>query len=111
MTLGMNRLILFLTLAAAAVGLAACGDDDGGSGSGDGDALVVYSGRNQDLVGDLLERYRSSTGAKLEIRYSDSADLAATLLEEGDERGAPQGHIVTVRHRLRGGCCAVLRRP
>ena len=62
----MNRLILLLALAAAAVGIAACGDDDGG-GSG-GDALVVYSGRNQDLVGDLLKRYQTETGAKLEIR-------------------------------------------
>ena len=70
---------------AAAVGVAACGDDDSGSG---GDSLVVYSGRNQDLVGDLLKRYQADTGEKLEIRYSDSADLAATLLEEGDNSPA-----------------------
>ncbi len=77
----MRRLTLLFALVAAAAGVAACGDDAGGSG-GDG-ALVVYSGRNQDLVGDLLERYQKETGEKLEIRYSDSADLAATLLEEG----------------------------
>jgi iron(III) transport system substrate-binding protein len=81
-----RHLLLLLALLASAVGLAACGDDEGGSG-GD-DALVVYSGRNQDLVGDLLERYQKDTGKKLEIRYSDSADLAATLLEEGDNSPA-----------------------
>lgn len=83
----MTRLFLLLGLLAAALGLAACGDDEGGSGSGD-DALVVYSGRNQDLVGELLERYRKESGTELEIRYSDSADLAATLLEEGDNSPA-----------------------
>src|SRR5688500_8433108 len=79
-------LLLFLALGAGALGVAACGDDAGGS-VGDG-ALVVYSGRNQDLVGELLERYQKETGEKLEIRYSDSADLAATLLEEGDNSPA-----------------------
>jgi iron(III) transport system substrate-binding protein len=81
-----RHLLVLLALLASAVGLAACGDDEGGSG-GD-DALVVYSGRNQDLVGDLLQRYQKDTGKKLEIRYSDSADLAATLLEEGDNSPA-----------------------
>ncbi|HEX2085087.1 MAG TPA: iron ABC transporter substrate-binding protein [Solirubrobacteraceae bacterium] len=66
-----------LALVALALGLAACG-------GGDEDSLVLYSGRNQDLVGDLLQRYQDDTGAKLEIRYGDSADLAATLLEEGE---------------------------
>jgi iron(III) transport system substrate-binding protein len=82
----MNRLTLLLALLAAALGLVACGDDEGSGSSGDG--LVVYSGRNQDLVGDLLQRYQKDTGNKLEIRYSNSADLAATLLEEGDNSPA-----------------------
>ena len=83
-----------MALLLAAVAIAACGDEEGGgSGGADAeaganDALVVYSGRNQDLVGPLLERYQKETGRKLEIRYSDSADLAATLLEEGDNSPA-----------------------
>ena len=81
----MPKIVLTLLVAvAAATGLAACGDDEGGGG----DALVVYSGRNQDLVGDLLKRYQDDTGRKLEVRYGDSADLAATLLEEGDNTPA-----------------------
>ena len=83
----MTRLLLLLTLLALALGVAACGDDDDGSG-GDANTLTVYSGRNQDLVGDLLERYQKETGVKLDIRYSDSADLAATLIEEGDNSPA-----------------------
>ena len=77
-----KTLLTLLILAAAAVGIAACGGDDGG------DALVVYSGRNEELVGELLERYQKDTGAKLEIRYGDSSDLAATLLEERDKSPA-----------------------
>jgi iron(III) transport system substrate-binding protein len=89
----MTRLPTLLALVLAALAIAACGSDDAGSGgdaasSAGGDSLVVYSGRNQDLVGDLLERYQKETGAKLEIRYSDSADLAATLLEEGENSPA-----------------------
>jgi iron(III) transport system substrate-binding protein len=90
----MTRLLTLLTLVLATVVLAACGSDDDGGGSagdrssGDENELVLYSGRNQDLVGELLERYQKETGTKLEIRYSDSADLAATLLEEGDNSPA-----------------------
>src|SRR5688500_10238071 len=73
--------LILLALAAAAVGINACGGDDE-------DALVVYSGRSQELVGDLLDRYQEDTGEKLEIRYGDSSDLAATLLEEGENTPA-----------------------
>src|SRR5688500_405898 len=83
----MYRLLLLITLLALALGVAACGDDEGSSSS-DENSLTVYSGRNQDLVGDLLARYQKETGTKLEIRYSDSADLAATLIEEGDNSPA-----------------------
>src|SRR5688572_30162821 len=79
--------LLIITLLVLTVGVAACGDDEGGSGGSDNE-LTVYSGRNQDLVGELLERYQKETGTKLEIRYSDSADLAATLIEEGDNSPA-----------------------
>ena len=78
----MKTLLTLLVVVAAALGVAACGSDD------DGDALVVYSGRNQELVGELLDRYQKDTGAKLEIRYGDSSDLAATLLEERDNSPA-----------------------
>ncbi|HEX8207007.1 MAG TPA: iron ABC transporter substrate-binding protein [Solirubrobacteraceae bacterium] len=76
-----KTLLTLLALVGAALAIAACGGDDE-------DALVVYSGRNEELVGDLLQRYQDDTGAKLEIRYGDSADLAATLLEERDNSPA-----------------------
>ena len=45
--------------------------------------LVVYSGRNEALVGPLLARFEEQRGVALEVRYGDTAELAATLLEEG----------------------------
>jgi iron(III) transport system substrate-binding protein len=81
-----KTLLFLLAAAALALGLAACGGDEAGGSSED--EVVVYSGRNQDLVGELLERYQEDTGEQLSIRYGDSADLAATLLEEGDNSPA-----------------------
>jgi iron(III) transport system substrate-binding protein len=65
------------------VGLAACG----GSASGDevdADKLVVYSGRQEQLVGPLIERFERSSGIDVSVRYGNTAQLAAQLLEEGD---------------------------
>jgi iron(III) transport system substrate-binding protein len=44
----------------------------------------VYSGRDEEFVGPLFEQFEEDTGVTLEVRYGDSAELAATLLEEGD---------------------------
>lgn len=64
-------------LAMAAGVLAACGGDD------DSGPITIYSGREEELVAPLFERYEGETGNELEVRYGDSAELAATILEEG----------------------------
>lgn len=46
--------------------------------------LVVYSGRSEALVGPILAEFEAQTGVDLEVRYGDTAELAATILEEGD---------------------------
>lgn len=45
--------------------------------------LVVYSGRSKSLVGPLLEQFEAASGIKVEVRYGGTAELAATILEEG----------------------------
>lgn len=66
--------------------VAACGSS--GEQSFDDDALVVYSGRNENLVGPLIEKLKAATGLDVQVRYGDSAELAAQILEEGDRTRA-----------------------
>lgn len=66
--------------------LAACG---GGGDSVDENAdLVVYSGRSQELVGPLIERFERESKLDVSVRYGDSSELAAVLREEGDRSPA-----------------------
>jgi iron(III) transport system substrate-binding protein len=48
-----------------------------------GQKLVIYSGRSESLVAPLFEQFTADTGITVEARYGDSAELAATILEEG----------------------------
>ena len=47
------------------------------------ESITVYSGRSEDLIAPLLEQFTTETGIGIEVRYSDSASLAAQILEEG----------------------------
>jgi iron(III) transport system substrate-binding protein len=84
----LRPLLLALTLLVLAAGVAACGGDDGSSSSDDEAKLTIYSGRNEDLVGPLLDRFAEQNGVELDVRYGDTAELAATLREEGDRSPA-----------------------
>ncbi len=52
------------------------------------DALTVYSGRDEALVGPLLERFSEQTGIAIDVRYGDSADLALLIAQEGERSPA-----------------------
>jgi len=46
--------------------------------------VVVYSGRSESLAGPLFERLEESLGMQIMVRYGGTAELAATLMEEGE---------------------------
>ena len=78
-----RRTLALLAGAAAALTLpilAGCGGEDAD--------ITVYSGRQEDLVEDLFEQFEEETGITVDVRYGDSAELAATIAEEGDNTPA-----------------------
>jgi iron(III) transport system substrate-binding protein len=79
------RKVLVLAVAALLGVAAGCGGDDD---PGADDKLVVYSGREEELVEPLFERFEEETGIDVEVRYGDSAELAATIAEEGENSPA-----------------------
>jgi iron(III) transport system substrate-binding protein len=58
-----------------------------GCGGEDAD-LTIYSGRNETLIGDLVKDFEKQSGLNVEVRYGDSAELAAQIAEEGDNTRA-----------------------
>jgi len=53
-----------------------------------GERLVIYSGRGENLIQPIIEQFKADTGIDVEVRYAGTAELAATLLEEGDNTPA-----------------------
>jgi iron(III) transport system substrate-binding protein len=54
----------------------------------DGGPLTVYSGRSESLVGPVLASFTEASGIEVEVKYADTAELAAILLEEGSRSPA-----------------------
>ncbi|HEX2728292.1 MAG TPA: iron ABC transporter substrate-binding protein [Rubrobacteraceae bacterium] len=102
-----RRLLLVALVGVMVAATAACGQappDQGGGTSGgeatDGErtggettqekpfkaeegSLIVYSGRGEELVGPVIEQFEEESGVDVQVRYGDTAELAATILEEG----------------------------
>ena len=80
------------------------------------DPLTIYSGRNEDLIGPLVEMFEEATGIDADVRYGKSPDLALLIETEGDATPADvfisqspgaMGYLAT-QDRLRGLPASVL---
>jgi len=60
--------------------LAGCSSEDS--------SIVVYSGRNEELIQPLIDSFAEDTGVEVEVRYGDSAELALLIGEEGENSPA-----------------------
>ncbi|CAB4863229.1 unannotated protein [freshwater metagenome] len=84
-----RSLCLLITALLAVPSLAACGAGDSGGSAGDGSLLTIYSGRDAEYVAPIIDRFRKAhPDIHVKVRYGDSAELAATIREEGDRSPA-----------------------
>lgn len=77
----MKKLLAAALAAASAFALAGCAPADD-------TALVIYAGRSESLIQPLIDQYIAETGVQVEVRYAGSAELAAQILEEGQNSPA-----------------------
>ncbi len=82
------RRLLAASLPMSLLVLAACGGDDGTDEGIDDSKLVVYSGRQEALVQPIIDDFEDETGIEVSVRYGNTAQLAAQILEEGDRTPA-----------------------
>jgi iron(III) transport system substrate-binding protein len=81
-----KRLLAALLVFAAV--LAGCGfsteDNGGGSNEPATEGITLYSGRIPAAIGPAVDSYEAQADRDVQVRFAETADLAATLVEEGD---------------------------
>jgi iron(III) transport system substrate-binding protein len=80
----------FLAVATVSIlALSACSPGGQSPGSPDEPVQVtVYSGRSEELVGPILEIFEKEFGIGVNVKYGDTAEMAALILEEGNRSPA-----------------------
>jgi iron(III) transport system substrate-binding protein len=88
----LKKTIALAVAAAAAISLSGCATDvaqpEESASVVEKTSIVVYAGRNESLVQPIIDQFTADTGITVEVRYAGSAELAAQLLEEGDNSPA-----------------------
>ena len=72
---------MLLAVAVLSVSVVACHRADPPEDPG---LVFVYAAREEPLVGPIVDRFHEETGIAVAVKYGGTAQVAATLLEEGD---------------------------
>jgi len=76
-----KKIAISLTVGASALALlTGCSSDESEQAVQE---LTIYSGRSEAFIAPFFSDFTAQTGIKLNVRYGDSAELAAQILEEG----------------------------
>ncbi|WP_294181136.1 iron ABC transporter substrate-binding protein [uncultured Schumannella sp.] len=82
-----SRFLPLLALTASAALLAGCSaspsTDPTDELTADG-AFTLYSGRDEELIQPLIDLFEEQSGIEVDVRYGNTAELGALLLEEGE---------------------------
>src|SRR5215203_7521891 len=87
LSLSQQKPLIVALLVSAAAFLAGCGfsteDSGGGANEPDVEGITLYSGRIPAAIGPAVDSYEAAAGRDVQVRFAETADLAATLVEEG----------------------------
>ena len=86
MSLLKRSALLAAVVALFATILTGCSGSD--EQASDVNELTIYSGRSDEFIAPFFAEWEQQTGITLNIRYGDSAELAAQILEEGSNSPA-----------------------
>ena len=109
-------LFTFLILAALLAGCSVAVENESVPASISSEKLTIYSGRSSSLVDPVIQQFGQATGIEIAVKYANTAQLAATLLEEGDRTPADiffaqdPGGLAAVEHMLARLDTAVLEK-
>jgi len=81
--IGVRGIFSIILLTVLVASLAACVSGEASAGS-----LTIYSGRSETLVDPIIRQFADATGVDVKVKYASTSQLAATLLEEGDNSPA-----------------------
>ncbi|WP_104089902.1 extracellular solute-binding protein [Cryobacterium sp. N19] len=73
-----------LVAGATVLALAGCTQATESTASTADGAFTLYSGRDEALIQPLIDQFEEQSGISVEVRYGNTAELGALLLEEGD---------------------------